>query len=85
MNYIVKRRFDSKLTTGIVGVILCFVYAMIYWPVWATVAKIIISFTAAAGLQAVEPALAKKIIATFAGNLFLVQHLRLDLADFNIR
>lgn len=70
MNYIVKRRFDSKLTTGIVGVILCFVYAMIYWPVWATVAKIIISFTAAAGLQVVEPALAKKFIAAFAEGTF---------------
>jgi AAT family amino acid transporter len=70
MDYIVKRRFDSKLTTGIVGVILCFVYAMLYWPIWATVAKAIISFTAAAGLQAVEPALAKKFIAAFTEGTF---------------
>jgi len=50
MEYLPQRRFDSKLLTGAAGVLLCFVYAMLYWPVWASVAKALISFTAAAGL-----------------------------------
>lgn len=70
MDYIVKKRFDSKLTTGIAGVAVCFVYAMIYWPVWASVAKAIITTTAAAGLQAADPALAKKFVAAFAEGTF---------------
>ncbi|WP_378954350.1 hypothetical protein [Pelosinus sp. sgz500959] len=70
MGYIAKRRFESKLTTGIVAVIICLVYALIYWPVWAMMAKAIITTTAAAGLQAVEPTLAKKFIAAFAEGTF---------------
>ncbi len=70
MDYAIKKRFDNKLTMGIAGVILCFVYALIYWPVWAMAAKAIITSTAAVGLQAVEPAVAKKFIATFAEGTF---------------
>lgn len=70
MEYLPQRRFDSKLLTGAAGVLLCFVYAMFYWPVWASVAKAVISFTAAAGLQAAEPALGKKYIAAFAEGTF---------------
>ena len=66
MEYIVRRRFDSKLTTGLVGVVICFIYALIYWPLWAGAAKGLISVTAAAGLAAVEPALGKKFIGAFA-------------------
>jgi hypothetical protein len=43
---------------------------MIYWPVWATVAKALITFTAAAGLQNADPALAKKFIAAFTEGTF---------------
>ena len=70
MEYLPQRRFDSKLLTGAAGVLLCFIYAMFYWPVWASVAKAVISFTAAAGLQAAEPALGKKYIAAFAEGTF---------------
>ena len=70
MEYRVKRRFASKLTTGVVAVIICLAYALIYWPVWAWIAKAIITTTAGVGLQAVEPALAKKFIAAFAEGTF---------------
>lgn len=70
MEYIVRRRFDSKLTTGVVGVIICFIYALIYWPLWAGAAKGLISVTAAAGLAAVDPALGKKFIGAFAEGTF---------------
>lgn len=70
MEYLPQRRFDSKLLTGAAGVLLCFIYAMFYWPVWASVAKAVISSTAAAGLQAAEPALGKKYIAAFAEGTF---------------
>lgn len=70
MEYITRRRFDSLLATGIAGVAICFLYAVIYWPVWATLAKVLITTTAAAGLQAADPALAKKFIAAFAEGTF---------------
>jgi len=70
MEYITKRRFGGTLNTGIIGVAICFIYAMIYWPIWGSAAKALISFTAAAGLQAADPALSKKFIAAFAEGTF---------------
>ena len=70
MEYTVCRKFNSKLVTGLVGVVLCFLYAMIYWPVWAFAAKALISTTAAKGLSAVDAKIADKFIATFAEGTF---------------
>ena len=70
MEYIVRRKFDSKLTTGIVGVILCFLYAMVYWPIWAFAAKAIISATAAKGLALVDAKTSGKFIAVFVEGTF---------------
>lgn len=70
MEYTVRRKFDSKLATGVVGVVLCFLYAMLYWPVWAFAAKALISATAAKGLAAVDAKTAGKFIATFAEGTF---------------
>jgi len=70
VEYIVRRKFDSKLTTGIVGVILCFLYAMVYWPIWAFAAKAIISATAAKGLALVDAKTSSKFIAVFAEGTF---------------
>lgn len=70
MEYIVRRKFDSKLTTGIFGVVLCFVYAMIYWPVWAFAAKTVITATAANGLATVDAKTAAKFVAVFAEGTF---------------
>ena len=70
MEYRVQRRFNSKITTGIVAVMICLAYALIYWPVWAMMAKALITTTAAAGLQEVEPTLANKFIGAFAEGTF---------------
>lgn len=70
MEYSIRRKFDSKLTTGIVGVILCFLYAMVYWPLWAFAAKAIISATAAKGLSLVDAKTSGKFIAVFAEGTF---------------
>ena len=70
MEYVVRRKFDGKLATGIAGVVICFIYAMIYWPVWAFAAKAFISATAGKGLAAVDPKTAGKFIAVFAEGTF---------------
>lgn len=71
MEYVVRRKFDSKLTTGVVGVVICFLYAMVYWPIWAFAAKAIITATAAKGLALVDAKTAGKFVAVFAeGTLF---------------
>ena len=59
-----------QVKAGIAGVVLCFIYAMIYWPVWAFAAKALISATAAKGLAAVDAKTAGKFIATFAEGTF---------------
>ena len=61
MEYVVRRKFDSKLTTGVVGVVICFLYAMVYWPIWAFAAKAIISATAAKGLALVDAKTVAKV------------------------
>lgn len=70
MEYMIKRRFTGRLATGIAGVAICFVFAVFYWPVWASIAKAIISATAAAGLQAADPALGKRYIVAFTEGTF---------------
>lgn len=70
METIVRRKFDSKLTTGIVGVVICFLYAMAYWPIWAFAAKAFISATAAKGIALVDAKTAAKFIAVFAEGTF---------------
>lgn len=70
MEFAIKRRFDSKLMTGFAGVVICFVYALLYWPIWATVAKWIIASTAAQGLASVDVKTANKFIAVFAEGTF---------------
>ena len=70
MEYTVHRKFDNKLATGAAGVALCFLYAMVYWPVWAFVAKTMLSATAAQGIAAVDAKTANKLIAVFAEGTF---------------
>lgn len=37
--YVVKRKFQSILTTGVVAVAICFVVTLIYWPIWGMIVK----------------------------------------------
>lgn len=70
MEQVATRRAPGKIAIGVSGVIFCFIVALIYWPIWAALAKAFISITAAQGLALADPALAKKFIATFAEGTF---------------
>lgn len=70
MNQVAARKPAGALSIGVAGVVFCFIVALIYWPIWAGLAKALISVTAATGLQAADPAQAKKFIATFAEGTF---------------
>lgn len=70
MEVVTTRRFSGKLSMGVAGVVVCFIFALIYWPIWGTLAKLLITTTAAAGLQAADPALAKKFVSVFAEGTF---------------
>ncbi|RAI45975.1 hypothetical protein [Rhodoplanes roseus] len=63
-------QISGKLSIGATGVLLCFAFALIYWPLWGTLAKLFISLTAAEGLASADPALAKKFIGVFAEGTF---------------
>lgn len=69
-HYVVKRRFQSLLLTGITAALLCFVLTLLYWPVWGTIAKNLISHFAGPGLQQVDGRTAAKYIACFADATF---------------
>jgi hypothetical protein len=68
--YIVKRQFKSLLATGICAAVLCFIVTLIYWPLWGSAAKAIISWGASNGLAQVEPKVAAKYFACFADATF---------------
>ncbi len=68
--YAMKRRFQSLILTGTVAAVMCFVVALIYWPLWGTLAKAIITRFAAVGLQQTDPKTAAKYISCFAEGTF---------------
>ena len=69
-NCVVKRQFDSLLLTGLVAAVLCFVLAMIYWPLWGMLAKAIIKAVAGNVLTEVDPKVSAKYITVFAEATF---------------
>jgi hypothetical protein len=68
--FIVKRWFKNPLITGLAAILISFVIAMIYWPVWGTLAKMIITNAAREGLQLVDAKTAAKYISVFAEGTF---------------
>lgn len=68
--YVVKRSFNSLITTGIVAVILTVIVACIYWPIWGTISKAIILAFGAPGLQEVDAKTAGKFFQVFAEATF---------------
>jgi hypothetical protein len=68
--FVMKRRIPGLIPTGIVAAVMCFVIACLYWPVWGTIAKAIISSIASVGLQQADPKTATKFIACFAEATF---------------
>jgi AAT family amino acid transporter len=70
MQFILKRRFEGKIATGISGILICFAVALIYWPIWGTLSKAIITTTAAEGLAAVDSGTAEHFIRAFTEATF---------------
>lgn len=62
MEYLVERRFKNPLVSGLVASILVFIFACITWPIWALIAKAIISNLASVGLSQADPAAGSKYI-----------------------
>jgi hypothetical protein len=68
--YVVKRRFQSLILTGITAALMCFAVALIYWPLWGSITKAIISRLAGTGLAQVDPKTTAKYFACFAEATF---------------
>ena len=68
--YMVKRRFESRLVTGILLTALCFVVTLIYWPIWGFIVKTVAVSLAGKGLAASAPPVAAKYIGVLAEGTF---------------
>ncbi|MDU2063245.1 MAG: hypothetical protein E6713_00295 [Sporomusaceae bacterium] len=68
--YLVKRRFESPLTTGVVLTVICFIVALIYWPIWGLIVKSIAISLAGPGLAAVDAKVAAKYIGVLGEGTF---------------
>lgn len=68
--YLVKRHFESPLTTGIVLTVICFVGTLIYWPIWGLIVKSIAVSLAGTGLAAVDAKVVTKYIGVLAEGTF---------------
>jgi len=68
--YVIKRRFESPFATGFVLTILCFIFTLLYWPIWGSVVKFIALSFAGQGLAAVDHQLAAKYIGVVAEGTF---------------
>lgn len=69
-DYIVKRQFPGLLATGLAATVLCFVVAVIYWPIWGAAAKAFINAFAGPGLKTVDAKTAAKFYTVFAEGTF---------------
>jgi AAT family amino acid transporter len=68
--YVVKRSFNSLITTGIVAVVLTVIVSLLYWPVWGWISKAVILAFGAPGLQEVDPKTYNKYLQCFAEATF---------------
>jgi len=68
--YVVKRQFKGILSTGVAAVVLCFVVALIYWPIWGMLVKAFGTALAIEGLKAVDAKVASKYMAVLAEGTF---------------
>lgn len=68
--FVTKRLFQGVLSTGIAATAICICASVIFWPVWASVSKAVITALAGAGLQSADPKVAAKLIANFAEGTF---------------
>jgi len=68
--YLIKKRFESPFTTGLVLTILCFVFTLVFWPIWGSIVKFIAISLAGPGLATAAPNVAAKYIGVFAEGTF---------------
>lgn len=68
--FVVKRKFQSILTTGIVAVAICFVVALIYWPIWGMIVKAVGMALAGDGLKLVDAKVVTKYLVVLAEGTF---------------
>ncbi|EKD36169.1 MAG: hypothetical protein ACD_75C01609G0001 [uncultured bacterium] len=68
--FIVKRSFNSLITTGIVAAVACFILSLIYWPIWGWLSKAFILAFGAPGLQVVDAKTAGTYVKVFAEATF---------------
>jgi AAT family amino acid transporter len=68
--YIVKRRFENPLVTGMLLTVICFVVTLVYWPIWGMLVKTIASGLAGSGLQSVDAPTAAKYLGVFTEGTF---------------
>jgi hypothetical protein len=68
--YVVQRRFQSPLATGIAASAICFVITLVYWPIWGILAKAIITSFAGQGLREVDANVSANYIKVFAEGVF---------------
>ena len=69
-DYVVKRQFPSILTTGVVAVAICFVVALIYWPIWGLIVKEVGMAMAGDGLKLVDAKVVTKYLTVLAEGTF---------------
>lgn len=65
-----KRMFDSLLVTGLVATLTCFLITLVYWPIYGTITKALITLSAGSTIAQVEPAMATKYITVFTEGVF---------------
>lgn len=68
--YIVKRHSNNPLVVGSVLFALCFVFSLLYWPIWGSIAKSIALSLSGPLLASIEPTLAAKYIGVFTEGTF---------------
>lgn len=66
----IRRVFPGPLSTGAAAVLLCFLITLIYWPIYGTITKTILSAVAGPVLSQVDPALAAKYTGVFTEGVF---------------
>ncbi len=68
--YLVKRQFPSIFTTGVVATTICFVVALIYWPIWGLIVKSVGMTLAGEGLKLVDAKVVTKYLSVLAEGTF---------------
>lgn len=68
--YVVKRRIQHPLVLGLVAALICFAATLIYWPIWGSLAKAVITAIAGEGLLTADAKTQAKFIQVFAEATF---------------